>query len=177
MKRVNGSPVDRSRVDWSPVDGCHYWMNRCWVDRSRVDRCRLVGWARMSHSLVFDISHIATVTGNISMVVNNLNAAIRQGHSVVSSHQGTIRALILAKVDARVLINDTILKSIGLGWFSITVGSRVVNGCRVNWSWVVGCRCVWSRQVSSIGSSGQGSDEGGGFGKHVGLLLSVELLD
>ena len=177
MKRVNGSPVDRSRVDWSPVDGCNYWMNRCWVDRSRVYRCRLVSWARMSHSLVFDISYIATVTGNISMVVNNLNAAIRQGHSVVSSHQGTIRALILAKVDTRILINDTILKSIGLGWFGITVGGRVVNWCRVNWSWVVGCRCVWSRQVSSIGSSGQGSDEGGGFGKHVGLLLSVELLD
>ena len=177
MNRVNGSPVDRSRVDWSPVDGCHNWMDWYWVDWSRVDRCRLVGWARMSHSLVFDISHIATVTGNISMVVNNLNAAIRQGHSVVSSHQGTIRALILAKVDTRVLINDTILKSIGLGWFSITVGGRVVNGCRVNWSWVVGCRCVWGRQVSSIGSSGQGSDEGGGFGKHVGLLLSVELLD
>ena len=142
MKRVNGSPVDRSRVDRSPVDGCHYWMNRCWVDRSRVDRCRLVSWARMSHSLVFDISHIATVTGNISMVVNNLNAAIRQGHPVVSSHQGTIRALILAKVDTRVLINDTILKCIGLGWFSITVGSRVVNWCRVNWGWAVWCRCI-----------------------------------
>ena len=166
--------MDGSRVDWSSVN----WVNGSRMDRSRVDRCRLVSWAWMSHSLIFDISYITPITGNISMVVNNLNAAIRQGHSVVSSHQGTIRALILAKVDARVLINDTILKSIGLRWFSITVGSRVVNGCWVNWSWVVGCRCVWGRQVSGIGSSGQGSDEGGGFGKHVGLLLlSVELLD
>ena len=114
MKRVNGSPMERGGVNWSPVDwcwvdwssvdGCHYWMNRCWVDRSRVDRCRLVSWARMSHSLVFDISHIATVTGNISMVVNNLNAAIRQGNPIVSCHKSTIRSLILAKVHTRVLI-------------------------------------------------------------------------
>ena len=167
--------MDGSWVNWSSVD--RNWVNGSWVNRSRVGH-RFVGWAGVSHSLVFDVSYISTITSNISMVVNNLNAAIRQGHSVVSSHQGTIRALILAKVDARVLINDTILKSIGLGWFGIAVGSRVVNGCRVNWSWVVGCRCVWGRQVSSIGSSGQGSDEGSGFGKHVGLLLlSVELLD
>ena len=48
------------------------------------------------------------------MVVYNLNAAGRQGHPVVASHQSAIRSLILAKVDSRVFVKNTILKSIGL---------------------------------------------------------------
>jgi len=159
--------VDGSRVDWSSVN----WVNGSRMDRSRVDRCRLVSWAWMSHSLIFDISYITPITGNISMVVNNLNAAIRQGNPIVSCHKSTIRSLILAKVHTRVLINDTILKCVWLGWLRITMGSWVVNWCRVNWGWVVGCRCIRSRQVRSMCSSGQGSDEGSRFGNHVGLLM------
>ena len=124
MERVDWSWVNRSPVDRN-------WVNGSWMYRCRVGH-RFVGWAWVSYSLVFDVGYIATITGNIGMVVNNLYAAIRQSNPIISCNQGTIRSLILTEVDSRVLIKDAVLKCIGLGRFSITVGSRVVNWCRVN---------------------------------------------
>ena len=153
MERMDGC-VDRCPVDWNMVDGS------C-MNGSRVDGSRFVSWARVSHTFVFDVSHVAAISSNISVVVDNLNTAIRQGHPVVAGHQSSVGSLVLAKVDSRVLVQNTILKSVGLWGLSVTVRSRVVNGGGVEWGWVVG----WSRQLS-IGS-GQSSDENSSLGKHV----------
>merc|ERR1719370_1783136 len=96
-------------MDWS-MDGC--WVN--WG--------RLVGWSWVCDTLIFDISNITTISHSISMVVHNLDAAVGQGHPVVSGHSCTIRGFVLAKVGTRILILNTILKSIGLGWLSISMG-------------------------------------------------------
>ena len=127
-QRVKGCSMDWDRVDWSPVD----WqrVNWCWVEGSRVG-CRLVSWAWVSHTFVFDVSHVAAIPSNISVVVNDLNAAIRQGHPVVASHQGSIRGLVLAKVDTRVLVQNTVLKGVGLWWLSIAMNG-FVNGHMVH---------------------------------------------
>ena len=164
--------VDRSPVDGSWVVGCWVvdgsWMVGCRVDGGWV-RCRLVSWAWVGHTLVFDISHVASIASIVGMVVDNLDAPVWESNPVVSSHQGSVGSLVLAKVDARVFVDHTVLESVRLGWLSVAVGSWVVNGGRV-----VGCRV----QEGSIGSAGQGSDEGSGFGgKHDWLVLSVELLD
>ena len=120
----------------------------------------------MYHSLVFDIGNVTAVASSISVIVNDLDAAVGQSHPVVSGHRGTIRSLVLAKVGTRVLILNTILKSIRLVWLSMDWGmddgssvndggcmddgssmhdgSSVHNGSMVNWgrmenrSWVEG---------------------------------------
>ena len=103
--------VDWSCMNWNRVDGCAVGNDGCRMgyDRSRVgyDGSRVgynwgwVGnWSWVSNTLVFDISHITAVSSSISVIVHNLDAAIWQGHPVVSSHGCTIRGLVLAKVDA-----------------------------------------------------------------------------
>ena len=113
MERMDGC-VDRCPVDWNRVDGS------C-MNGSRVDGSRFVSWARVSHTFVFDVSHVAAISSNISVVVDNLNTAIRQGHPVVSGHQGAVRGLVLAKVHARVLVHNAVLESVGLWGLSVTV--------------------------------------------------------
>merc|ERR1719430_712730 len=81
----------------------------------------LVSWTWVGHTLVLDISHISAVSSGISMVIHNLDAAIRKGHPVVSGHSCAIRSLVLAKVGAGVLVLNAILEGIGLGWLSISV--------------------------------------------------------
>merc|ERR1719430_2452938 len=85
----------------------------------------MVSWTWVGHTLVLDISHISAVSSGISMVIHNLDAAIRKGHPVVSSHRCTIRSLVLAKVNTRVLILNAILKSIRLRWLSVSVSRGV----------------------------------------------------
>merc|ERR550534_3401416 len=153
-------------VDWS----C---MNGGWVDWSRMG-CWLVSWTRVSNSLIFHISHIAAIASNISVVVNNLSATIRQGHPVVADDASTVRSLGLAKVGARVLIENTVLESIWLGWFGIT---STMNWCMMNWDWVDRYRPVggcWVVTSLCVGSGSQGNGKNGSFGKHDELLLLLE---
>merc|ERR1712168_864633 len=99
----NGSSMN----DWVSNNGMSdNWVDWCW-------------W--MCHSLVFDISNVTAIASSISVVVNDLDAAIRQSHPVVSSHGCTIGSLVLAKVGTRVLILNTVLKSVRLGWLSISM--------------------------------------------------------
>ena len=127
------------------------WVSNNGVSNNRVSNDRVDWCWWVCHSLVFDISNVTAVASSISGVVNDLDAAIRQSHPVVSGHGCTIRSFILAKVGTRVLILNTILKSIRLGWLSRDMnwgmddgssvndggcmddGSGVHNGSRVNW--------------------------------------------
>ena len=151
--------VEWCRVEWYSMDGC-------WVDGSR-----LVSWSWVCHTLILDISNITTISHSISMVVNNLDAAVGQGHPVVSGHSCPIRSLVLAKVSTRVLILNTILKSIGLGWLSVSVSwgmdwsmdngscmhdGSVHYGSRMNWGRVENWRWVEGGGTSR----GHGGDEG-----------------
>ena len=168
------------------------WVSNHGVSNDRVSNDRVDWCWWVCHSLVFDISNVTTIASSISGVVNDLDAAIRQSHPVVSGHGCTIRSFILAKVGTRVLILNTILKSIRLVWLSmdwgmddgssvndggcVDDGSSVHNGGWVNrgrmehWCWVEG----------GGAGSGHGSNENSGLGKHFWKLcccwLSVELL-
>ena len=146
MDGVDWSSVDRDSMDWS-MDGC--WVN----------------WSGVSNTLILDVSNITAITNGVSVVVYNLDPAIGQGHPVVSSHSCPIGSLVLAKVSTRVLILNTVLKSIRLGWLGVSMdwgmdwrmddgscmhdGSRVNGGRMEDWSWVEGGGT----------SRGQGSDE------------------
>ena len=192
--------VDWCGMDRNSMDGCRVGNDGCRVsnDGSRVgDNGGWVGdRSRVSYTLVFDISNITSVSGSIGMVVHNLDAAIGQGHPVVSGHGGTIRSLVLAKVGTRVLILNAILKGIWLWWLSVAVsggmdwdgthwgmdnGSCVYHWCMDYWCCVDGGRVEDRCRVEWHGSGRcQGSDEDGRFGEHFlifGGWLSVELLD
>ena len=169
------------------------WVSNNGVSNNRVSNDRVDWCWWVCHSLVFDISNVTAIASSISVVVNDLDAAIGQSHPVVSGHGCTIRSFILAKVGTRVLILNTILKSIRLVWLSMDWGmddgssvndggcmddgSSMHNGSMVNWGRME--NWCW---VDDVGAgSGHGSKENSGFGKHFWMLgccwLSVELLD
>ena len=140
--RVNRKWVDWCWVNWNCVH--RGWMNWCGVSW-------LVGSGWMGDTIVLDISNITTIAIDISSVVHNLNAAIRQGHLVLSGYNTGVRSLMLVKAGARVVVMDTVLKSVGLGGLGIAMGGcvdwvhwmhyreRMNGGWRMNW------------QVGSIG--------------------------
>merc|ERR550517_1181694 len=179
---VSNNGVSNNGVSNNGV--CNDWVDWCW-------------W--VCHSLVFDISNVTPIASSISVVVNDLDAAIGQSHPVVSSHRCTIGSLALAKVGTRVLILNTILESIRLGWLNVSMsrgmdwgmddgssmnngccmdnGSRVHNGSWVNW----GRMENWCWVEGGGAGSGHGSKENSGLGEHFWKLgccwLSVKLLD
>merc|ERR1712042_395180 len=110
-------------------------------------------------SLVLDISNKSTITIRISSVGHNLGAAIRKGNSVTSGGRLGVRGLMLVEVGSRVVISDTIFKSVWLWGLIIVSWSWLVSWGWVvwGWSWV-----VWSRGSSwgSGGSGGQSSEDG-----------------
>ena len=136
----DGSSVD----DGSSMDN---WVSHDWVSHNRVDWGWLVSWSRVGNTLVLDIGNVAAIAGGIGVVVHNLDAAVGKGHPVVSSHSSTIRSLVLAKVGTRVLILNTILKSIRLGWLSVAMDrSWLVNnrqGVNRSWWWCIRSRMHW----------------------------------
>ena len=114
------------------------WVNGNWVDRFGMDGGWLVGRWRMSNTIIFHISNVATITTNISCIVDNLNSAIRKGHLVLASHNVGVRGLFLVKAGARVVVVDAILKSVGFGWLGVAPMDWLVNGHGVDWQWVDG---------------------------------------
>ena len=123
------------------MDWCRLHWNCVGLDRvnwHRVERVWLVRWRRVSHSVVLDISHVATVALNVGSVVHNLDAAIRKGHLVLASYNVGVRGLLLVKAGARVVVVDAILKSVGFWWLSIAPMDWLVNGHGVDWQWVDG---------------------------------------
>ena len=134
MDRVNWAHwqgVDWCRVHWN----CVHWH---WVNWHRVDRGWLVSWGRVSHSVILDISHIATVALDVGSVVHNLDAAVRKGHLVLASYNVGVGSLLLVKAGTRVVVVDTILKSVGFGWLGVAPMDRLVNGHWVDWQWADG---------------------------------------
>ena len=114
---------------------CVHWHRVNW---HRVDRGWLVSWGRVSHSVILDISHIATVALDVGSVVHNLDAAVRKGHLVLASYNVRVRSLLLVKAGARVVVVDAILKSVGFGWLGVAPMDWLVNGHGVDWQWVDG---------------------------------------
>ena len=72
------------------------------VDRGVVDRHwvwgRFVSRSWVGHTLVLDVGDITAITVWVSLVVDNLGAAIWQSHSVRSSGHFGVRGLLLGKV-------------------------------------------------------------------------------
>merc|ERR1719312_969287 len=118
---VDSNRMNWHRVHWNGVDGC------------RVNWGWLVGWGWVSHTVVLDIGHVTTIALYVSMVVNNLDAAVRQGHPVVARYQLGVRVLVLLKVGARVVVVDAVLEGIGLGWFCVAVDWLVHHWDRMDW--------------------------------------------
>ena len=134
MDRVNW-------MHWKGVDWCRvHWnsMNWDWVNWRRVNRGWLVSWGRMSHSIVLDISHVATIALDVGSVVHNLDAAVRKGHLVLASYNVGVGSLLLVKAGTRVVVVDAIFKSIGFGRLSVAPMNWLVNGHGVDWQWVDG---------------------------------------
>ena len=132
--------VDWCRVHWN----CVHWH---WVNWHRVDRGWLVSWGRVSHSIILDISHIATVALNVGSVVHNLDAAVRKGHLVLASHDVGVRRLLLVEASARIVVMDAILESVRLGWLSVAMDRCwLVNnrqGVNRSWWWCIRSRMHW----------------------------------
>ena len=81
--------VDRNSLDGNGVDGNR--MDGCWMN--------LYGdWGWVGHSVIFHISHISPVALDISVIVNNLDPAIGQGHPVIARHQFGVRILVLLEI-------------------------------------------------------------------------------
>ena len=68
------------------VDGMDWGMVDRSMDRGVVDRHwvwgRFVGRSWVGHTLVLDIGDISTIAMGVSLVVDNLGAAIWESHSV-----------------------------------------------------------------------------------------------
>ena len=92
----------------------------------------------MSHTIVFDICHVAAIALDVGSVVHNLDAAVRKGHLVLASYNVGVRSLLLVEAGARVVVVDTILESIGFRWLSIAPMDWLVNGHGGDWQWVDG---------------------------------------
>ena len=136
MDRVNWKMVNWCWVHWN----CVHWngMHWEWVNWHRVDRGWLVSWGRVSHSVVLDISHVATVALDVGSVVHNLDAAVRKGHLVLASHNVGVGSLLLVKAGARVVVVDAILERVGFGRLGVAPMNWLVNGHGVDWQWVDG---------------------------------------
>merc|ERR1719515_393651 len=145
---VNRNRMDRDWVNWNCV-------NRCWMDRFGVDGGWLVGWWRMSNTIVFHISYVTTIATDISCIVHNLDAAVRKGHLVLASHNVGVRRLFLVKAGARIVIVDAIFKGIRLGWRSIAMHRSRMN---------------WQDGPSSVGRC-HSRNKHSSFGKHCCLWL------
>ena len=80
------------------------------VIRSRMVWGRLVmdGWV-MWMAFILDISNVAAIAMRISVVIHDLPSAVWKGNLVGSCHLLAIGGFVLAKVDTRVLVLDTIL--------------------------------------------------------------------
>ena len=76
---VNRHGMDRGWVNGNCVNGCG-------VDRFGMNGGWLVSRWGMSNTIIFHISNVATITTNISCIIDNLNAAVRKGHLVLASH-------------------------------------------------------------------------------------------
>ena len=72
-------------------------------------------------ALVVDVSHVATIAMAVSMVVNMLNAAIREMNLVATLDHLFIGMLLLAKVGTIVVVVDMIGKVVGLGMLVVVV--------------------------------------------------------
>ena len=59
---------------------------------------RFVSRSWVGHTLVLDISDISTIAMGVSLVVDNLGAAIWESYSVRSSGHFGVRGLLLGKV-------------------------------------------------------------------------------
>ena len=72
----------------------------------------LVGRSWVGHTLVLDVGDITAITVWVSLVVDNLGAAIWESHSVRSSGHFGVRSLLLGKVCTRVGVRNTVLKRV-----------------------------------------------------------------
>ena len=72
-------------------------------------------------TLIVDISHVATIAMTVSMVVNMLNATIREMNLVAAFNNLFISVFLLAKVGPIVVIVDMIGKVVGLGMLVVVV--------------------------------------------------------
>ena len=132
------SRVNWKWVDWSMVKGnSMHWCGVNWCGVNWVVSRRGVGI-----TVVLNISNISPIAINISRVVHNLDATIRQGHFVLSSHNIGIRVLVLVKAGTRVVVMDPVLKSIGFGGLGIAMNG-FVDGHMVHWHWMHWNRVHW----------------------------------
>ena len=159
MNWVQWDWVNRNWMVWGRVNG------NC-VDRFGMNRGWLLRWGGMSNTVIFHISYIAAIASDISSVVDNLDAAIRKSHLVLASHNVGVRCLFLVEAGTRVVVMDTILKSIRLGWLCIAMHrSWLVNnrqGVNRSWWWCIGSGMNWQNGTSSVGRC-QGRDENSSF--------------
>ena len=84
----------------------------------------------MCLSLVGDIGHVAVA---VSLVVDRLSPAVRQGYRVRSGDGVCVRRLCLAEVGPTVLVVDAVLKGVRLG--RLLVGGHMGRGGLVGWGW------------------------------------------
>merc|ERR1719295_181432 len=113
---------------------CWNWLG-CWV----VGRLWLV-LRELGYTLVLDVSNIPGVSiGHV--VSDNLGAAVRKGHTVLALGGIAVPVLVLAKVDARVVVSHSVLISVDSGG--------------VSWGSVGG----WGSSCIGSGSQEQGSEE------------------
>ena len=152
-----------------------------WLGGGMVGRLGLV-FGELGDTLILDVGNISTVALNISMVVNNLGAAVGKGHSVGALNQVGVRVLLLVKVGTGVVIMHAILESVWLGWLCVAMDGLVHNrmngegmghnGGRMGYD---GGRMSQDGQVSGHGGGGSGQGSDHNFGKHgyvfFGLLF------
>ena len=122
--------VNRS---WGVVGCGVHWG---WVDWSRVDRSGVRSWGILGHTLIFYISNVSSITSSVSVIVNYLSASVRESNSVGSNNRCGVRVLLLTKAGAGVLIMNTVLKGVRLGWFRVRRGGVAVGRSRMNRDWV-----------------------------------------
>ena len=119
---VFGSLVGGSGVGWGFVS----WGGVSWGSRIRwgfVGRGR-VGWGGVGSSLVFGlfgvlgfafVFHIGVVSGSVSLVGDDLGAAIGKSNTVRSGDDVVVGFLRVDKVVVRFLILDVVFEAVGLG--------------------------------------------------------------
>ena len=105
----------------------------------------------LSLALVLDISDVARVAVG-DLVGDDLGPAVGKGNAVLAVGGIAVPSLVLAKVDARVAVLNTILVVVGSG--------LVISGLLVGGGRLVGSRGVGRGRVSgeSAGNSHEGGD-------------------
>jgi len=119
---------------------------------------RVVSWLVLrvcGMTLILDIGNVATIAVGVSLVIDNLGAAVRQGNSVRSGNNFGVGSLLLGKGSTGVVVLDSILVGVRLG--GLIVGSMVGGGVTIGW-WP-----GW--KASGRGHKGCGSNDG--LGVHV----------